>query len=245
MTRSELIEAIIAENYRVKGKRVINVWELPDSRRRKSNKDVLDHYRKELGNTAKLAHLTAMVDQLKKERGVSEDEDKWLRMKRHIAQGANEQGLTGKRRNAYIYGAMRARGWKPGLDEGIGRTVKRAGSFVKRDAVNTYNDISSRVKDIATPITRYKKAAAYRSQGKQALARGEFDRGLTMINRGSRVMSRYAPEVVGTGAGALAGFSLGVAIPGSTEIGAIGGQRLSRGIANMVARNVGRKKRGG
>lgn len=43
----------------------------------------------------------------------SDREAKWRRMKRHIAASARRRGKSGDEYNAYVYGAMRARGWKP------------------------------------------------------------------------------------------------------------------------------------
>ncbi len=34
-------------------------------------------------------------------------------MEKSLKKEASKKGLTGKRRNAYIYGALRASGWKP------------------------------------------------------------------------------------------------------------------------------------
>jgi hypothetical protein len=60
-----------------------------------------------------------------------EDEAKWKRMKGHIAGSASARGMSGERWKAYVFGAMRKRGWKPRkerVDETmdvIGRTSKR------------------------------------------------------------------------------------------------------------------------
>ena len=127
------------------------------------------------------------------------------------------------------------------LNEGLKSRAGKIASFVKKDAVATYHDIGNRVKDIAEPIGRYRRAAAYRERGKQLMAHGRFDRGLTMHTRGSRVMARYAPEVIGTGIGAATGAVAGFAIPGSTEIGAVGGQKVARAVSRMVGRRRARK----
>jgi len=124
------------------------------------------------------------------------------------------------------------------LREGV---LKRMAFFVKKDATDTFHNLRDRAKDIAKPIGRYKRAAAYRERGKQLIAHGRFDRGLTMQNRGSRVMARYAPEVVGTGIGVGLGATAGFAIPGSTEIGAVGGQKVARAVSRMVGRRRARK----
>jgi len=35
------------------------------------------------------------------------------KMERKLQQTARKKGLTGKRKQAYVYGALRATGWKP------------------------------------------------------------------------------------------------------------------------------------
>ena len=44
---------------------------------------------------------------------MNEMADKYERMKAHIAASARKKGLSGKRYRAYVFGAMRDRGWKP------------------------------------------------------------------------------------------------------------------------------------
>ena len=47
-------------------------------------------------------------------------------LERALELQASKKHLTGKRRNAYIYGAMRARGWKPKREKSkLERAVNR------------------------------------------------------------------------------------------------------------------------
>lgn len=170
--------------------------------------------------------------------------NKHERMKRHIRASGSARGLSGRGLDRYVFGAMRARGWKPKreLEENI---VRRTGAFIKRDIQRTGQDISRGVSHavnvVGSPVFRYKKAMRYREAGKQHLAQGNIDRGLTMINRGNQVMQRYAPEVIGTGLGAAAGATAGFALPGSTEMGALGGQKVARFVTRLMTQKRRKK----
>jgi hypothetical protein len=40
------------------------------------------------------------------------------KMEKELRQEALKRGLTGKRKNAYVYGTMRKTGWKPQREQG-------------------------------------------------------------------------------------------------------------------------------
>lgn len=146
---------------------------------------------------------------------IYEGEDKWLRMKSHIAGSARAKGMSGKRRDAYIYGAMRARGWKPRRErmnetmDVIGRTFKKTGKKIHREFK----------REIVRPIRSTVRAHKYKVKANREVARGNVGRGLEMSRRADAVIKAHKPVLAVAPIGFTAGFAS--AVPGGAEMGAV------------------------
>ena len=57
--------------------------------------------------------ITLLVEEALKDFPGNDQESKYRRMKLHIAASARKARKSGKDFRAYVYGAMRNRGWKP------------------------------------------------------------------------------------------------------------------------------------
>lgn len=217
-------------------KRVIHVSDLPDARK----PPPLQHYRKLRDQSKNSRGLLAYYRTLAKQAAqVSEGEDKWLRMKQHIASNAREQGLTGKQMNAYVYGAMRKRGWKPQreLDETMSE-FHRVGSKVVKKVHKSFN------RNVMRPYRGVRRAQRYHKEALVQFGQGNWDRALTMQKRARKVMTAHAPALVGAGVGAASGL-VGLPVPGGMEMGAVVGAKTGRVMNTVaVARRVRKAKVG-
>lgn len=122
--------------------------------------------------------------------------------------------------------------------------LKDVGHFLRQDAGKTVQRAKTRVKKFSSPVVRYKRAKAYRDRGKQEIAAGNYTRGLSMVNRGSVVMQRHAPEALGT----VIGGGVGVMFPapGSTELGVLTGKTAGRFVTRAArARTRARRLKAG
>ena len=165
---------------------------------------------------------------------------KYDRMRRHIQASGSARGLSGRQLDRYVFGAMRDRGWKPKreLEENI---IRGTGKFLRADAQKTKARFKQRVNKLGSPLFRYRRALAYKEQGHRELAAGNYDRGLTMINRGNRVAQRHAPEAFGIAVGA--GLGATIPLPLATETGAIAGRYGAKTVARPVGRALARRRR--
>lgn len=144
------------------------------------------------------------------------EDEKWLKMKSHIAGSASARGISGKRRNAYIYGAMRARGWKP-KRERVDETMDTFGRVAKKTAKKIHHEFNREVK---RPVRGVQLSRKYKIRAGRAIARGDVKRGLEMHKRADVVFKAHAP-VVTAGALGLAAGAVGLPIPGGSEMSAI------------------------
>jgi hypothetical protein len=228
-----------------KPKGIIYANDLPDAR---TKGRPLEHYRNMLNQLVK--EMTPeqkkvyTLNHYKQQAQLSAmQEDKYERMKGHIASAGVEKGLSGPALDRYVFGAMRARGWKPKreLKENLARDMFRG---VKRTLKTDIQDVPrhmiQNVQKLSSPIQRYRRAMAYRERGRQALAHGRYDRGLSMIHRGNVVMQRHAPEALGTAVGLGAGAAF--PLPGTMEVGTLAGRVGGRFVSRVMRARARKKK---
>jgi hypothetical protein len=152
-------------------------------------------------------------------------EDKWKRMKGHIAASARARGISGERYNAYVYGAMRARGWKP-KRERVDETIDTIGRVAKRVGGKLHKEFK---REVVRPVKSTMRARRYKLDAGRRMARGDVGRGLEMDRRAHMVLKRHAPALIA----APIGYSVGLAsaVPGGAEIGAVVSAKTARRIA--------------
>jgi len=163
----------------------------------------------------------------------NDQESKFKRMKLHIMASARKRGKSGKQFNAYVYGAMRKRGWKPRrerMNETVSSILKTSGKMLRK-AGKDYK------REVAHPIKSYMRARKYKANADRVIARGDVKRGLEMYHRASSVMKARRPVVAAIPVGYAAGAFL--PSPGGAELGAVAAARtarkISRGMANRRA----------
>ena len=163
------------------------------------------------------------------------EDEKWKRMKGHIAGSASARGISGDRRNAYIYGAMRARGWKPKrerVDEtmgGVMGTSKRTLKKVKKQ----FN------REVKRPVRGLMRASRYKTKAGREIAAGNVSRGLEMTARANKVIKAHRPVVAASVAGLAAGFA-GLPMPGGAELGAVATAKATKTVTRAVMRRQAR-----
>jgi hypothetical protein len=187
-------------------KKKVHVAYLPDARHppkgSRGTKETLRHYRDLLKQSTMPSGVLHHYRTLEREsRNLKEDEDKWKRMKGHIAASARVKGIGGKRFNAYVYGAMRDRGWKP-RRERVDETMDSLHQGYKR----VKKDFD---KEVLKPIRSLKRAERYRRGAYQHIAAGNWNRGLEMLNRVQKVRSTRTPPLVAGALGWAAGPGFG------------------------------------
>jgi len=156
-------------------------------------------------------------------------EDKWLRMKSHIGGSASARGISGKRRNAYIYGAMRKRGWKP-KRERVDETMDTIGRVSKKIGKKIHKEFK---REVIRPVKGTIRAAKYKTAAGREIARGNVGRGLEMDRRAKVVLKGHRPAMLAAPVGFAVGF--GSAVPGGAEMGAV--------LSAKTAKRIARRKR--
>jgi hypothetical protein len=158
------------------------------------------------------------------------EDEKWLKMKSHIAGSASARGISGKRRNAYIYGAMRARGWKP-KRERVNETMDTIGRVAKKTSKKLHRSFK---REVGRSFKATARARRYKVESGRVIARGDVGRGLEMGKRADAVFKAHAPVVAAVPLGIAAGFFS--AAPGGTEMGAIIAAKASKGLTRGLRR---------
>lgn len=154
-------------------------------------------------------------------------------MKVHLRAAAAKRGLTGKRKDAYIFGAMRRAGWKPTREEDINETMDVLGRVAKKTGKKVKTAYSQ---NVLRPVRGTRRALRYKKSAEDMARVGRWGRSIEMSNRANKVLKAHRPALVGAVAGAATGAF--VPAPLATEIGAVlgskGGQ-MTRKLAKARA----------
>ena len=158
-----------------------------------------------------------------------EMEDKWLSMKSHITTSALKKDMGGRRLKAYVYGAMRKRGWKPSRER-----VNETMDSIARTSKRTVGKIKKQFKrEVIRPVRGVMAASRYSKKAGREIARGNVGRGLEMHRRAKAVMKAHAPVVASSAVG-LVGGALSLPIPGGAEFGAVASAKVAKKVTRAV-----------
>lgn len=149
-------------------------------------------------------------------------------MKAHIAASARRAGKTGDEYNRYVYGALRARGWKPKKklqevyatdyvphhppEPVVARTIQK---LMKQ----THKEVK---KEVFRPSKSVFRALRQRQQALQ-IRHDRSERAATMLRRSNKVLKYHVPNLTAAGAAYPVGFM--VPVPGAGEMAAVGASK--------------------
>lgn len=181
----------------------------------------------------------------------SAQEAKWRQMKRHIEDGARRRGKSGAEYNAYVYGAMRARGWKPKRErkqESVTVQARRwlnevyGGDYVPynppKSSTGQVNPVDTLKKvyntgkkefkkEVVHPFKASKMAIKHLSTARETAKSGHLAH--------ARVQRRRAGTVLAHRGAALAGAAVG-AVVGTVTPGPSGGILMNSALGAKATR---------